>query len=261
MSDCIGAPAREWLERYVEGTLPEPEAQRFEEHYFDCARCLAELQAVQEAQEQLRRHPVSASSRRRVLSWPVMASFAAMAAALVMGYITVRTFRHAEPADKSAAVQSGAANSGAGQPAQQVAQLADLHLPPYRASTLRGDNTDVAFERGMKLYAAGDCTGASKTLAKVDPKGPDGLAAQFYAGACRMQEGDSAGATSLFHRVASAGDSPQQESAWYYLAQIALMRSDVEEARQDLGRVVALHGDLESQARKQLDQLPQAGQK
>ena len=72
-----------------------------------------------------------------------------------------------------------------------------------------------------------------------------------------MHAGKLATAESTLRHVAAAGDSPQQEAAWYYLAQIALARSDAETARRDLGRVVALHGDFEQAANTQLKQIPQ----
>ena len=53
---CTGAPAERWLEKYVAGTLAAADAEAFEEHYFDCPVCLAQLQAVQAAAEQMRRN-------------------------------------------------------------------------------------------------------------------------------------------------------------------------------------------------------------
>src|ERR1700756_439895 len=190
MNDCIGAPAHERLEQYVEGTLPETEAQKFEEHFFECPTCLAELQALQAAQEQLRRHPVSVTPRARILTWPVMVSFGAMAATLAIAFTTFRMVRETpQPKDSHAVVQpkaTPAPDSDAGQPAQEVAQLADLSLPPYHAATLRDATGDPPFEQGMRLYAAGNCPAANTELSKVDSSGPDGLAAAFYSGVCRM---------------------------------------------------------------------------
>ena len=270
MSDCIGAPAREWLERYVDGTLPEAEAQKFEEHYFDCPACLGQLQALQAVQEQLRRHPVpivAVQPKARILTWPRMVTVGAMAAALVIGVITLRMVQSGQPAANQApthpapTVSSPAANQPApstSQPEVQIAELADLHLPSYHAPTLRGESEDSLYERGMKQYAAGKCRNAIDTLGQVPPDGPDGVAAQFYAGLCRMHTGDLGGATATLRRVAFAGDSPELESAWYYLAQLALAHSDVNEARRDLRHVVALHGDFEKRARTQLAKLPQS---
>jgi anti-sigma factor RsiW len=39
MRACTGAPAELHALQYVEGTLPEFEVERFEEHYFDCPVC------------------------------------------------------------------------------------------------------------------------------------------------------------------------------------------------------------------------------
>jgi Putative zinc-finger len=279
MSNCIGAPAKEWLEQYIEGTLPEPEAENFENHYFDCPVCLGELQAVQAAQEALRRHPVPITPQKRFFEWPMhwrpVASFGALAAVLILGFFTVRTISHGpqtggnvavtQPVPATAGSQSPAqpndAGGAAGQPVTQVAELAamaDLGLPQYRSAVLRGGTAETAFERGMKQYVVGDCAGATQALSEVDQSGPDGLAAQFYSGVCRMHAGDLSAAASALQHVASAGDSPYQESAYYYLAQIALAQSNAAEARRDLNHVVSLRGDLVHQARRQLSQIPPA---
>src|SRR5215469_8616752 len=108
MSHCIGAPARQWLEQYVEGTLPEAEAENFENHYFDCPVCLGELQAVQATQEALRRHPVPIAAPRRILEWPVswrpIVGFGALAATLVVGLFTFRAVNHGPQSGGSVAV-------------------------------------------------------------------------------------------------------------------------------------------------------------
>ena len=258
MTDCIEAPAREWLERYVEGTLPEGESQSFEEHYFDCPACLSELQAIQAAQIQLKEHPVTARPRTRILHWPFMLSAGALAAALIVGLLTFNIMRRSSaPGPSSAAVQPP-------QPArssQQIAQLADLRLPPYRETILRGTAEDSVFARGMRQYASGACALSIRTLAHVKARSAYSRAAQFYSGVCAMKIGDYPAAENLLHSVASGADSPQQEWAWYYLAQIALVRSDVTGARQNLDQVIALHGDLESQAQKQLAELPPPARK
>jgi hypothetical protein len=264
MNDCIGAPAQKWLDRYLEGTLPENEAQAFESHYFDCPVCLGELQAVQAAQEQLRLHPVAIQPKARVLRWPALVTVGSLAAALLIGFITLRAVhRPNSPANQSAASAPSQPSSPAGQTASepavqptQLAQLADLNLPPFHASTLRGESSDTAYSRGMKLYSAGNCTAAVKALARVDATSSDALAAQFYTGVCRMHMGDLDSAQSNLRHVAAAGDSPQEEAAWYYLAQIALSRSAAAPARQNLQKVVALHGDFERAANKQLGQIP-----
>lgn len=263
MSDCIGAPANLWLERYVEGTLPEAEVEKFEEHYFDCPVCLAQVEALQAAREQLKRNPVAFTPPRRVLNWPQFTvGFGALAAALIVGVITLRMVQlRTGPAQTNAVVQPGSPpaspQAAGGEPATQLAQLADLRLPAYQAPTLRGAGAPSEFEQAMKLYNAGNCAGAIKRLSQVDAQSPDALAARFYTGLCQMHAGDLADSSKVLHQVAAAPDSPQQEAAWYYLAQIALAKSDAALARKDLARVVSLHGDLEHRARAELAQLPQ----
>jgi TolA-binding protein len=197
-----------------------------------------------------------------------MAGFGVLAATLIVGLITFRMVGHVgqpagnvavtAPSARQASPKQSQPNQAPAQAAVQIAELADLRLPAYHAPELRGEQEDTAFERGMKKYVAGDCAGAAKTLAQVDQDGPDGLAARFYTGVCRMNTGDLSGAASALHRVASGGDSPYQESAYYYLAQIALAQANAAEARRDLNDVVSLRGDLEHQARRQLAQIPSA---
>jgi TolA-binding protein len=275
MINCMGAPARQWLEQYVEGTLPDEQAQKFEDHYFDCPVCLGELQALQTAQTVLRQNPIAVSQPKRVLAWPTnwnrMTTFGALAAVLLLAFFGFRLIVHGPQQSGNVAVTPAPSRQTQpapatpdtptdSQPTVEIAQLADLRLPAFHAPVLRGETEDSAFETGMKQYVAGDCASAMNTLSQVDQNGPDGMAAQFYSGVCRMHAGDLAKAVTTLRHVAVAGDSPYQESALYYLAQIALAQSKAAEARRELNQVVALRGDLEHQARRQLSQIPQGKQ-
>jgi len=51
-----------------------------------------------------------------------------------------------------------------------------------------------------------------------------------------------------FAALPMPGDSPQQEAALYYLAQIALVHNDPTTARHYLARTIALRGDFERRA-------------
>ena len=262
MSNCIGAPADKWLERYVEGTLPEEESQQFELHYFDCPVCLGQLQALQAVREQLRLHPAPISKRPKILSWPALSwGLIGVAAALlvaafnsqILGYIEGKHAQNAGITIKSAPPAKPAEPGNTG---IQLAQLADLRPPSYHAPTLRGESRQGAFEDGMIQYAAGNCKGAIARLGDVAQGSPDVPSALFYVGVCRMQMGDLASAAATLRRVAAAGDSPVQESALYYLAQIALARNDLATAQTTLNQVIALHGDFEDKAKAQLNKLP-----
>jgi protein-disulfide isomerase len=137
-----------------------------------------------------------------------------------------------------------------------VSQLADLTLPAFRVPNLRGQSGNPLFDSGMKAYASQDCPRAIKALAQVPAEDEASIAARFYSGVCLMHEGDLPAASRTLRSVANAGDSPQQEAAFYYLAQTALAGNDVVAARHYLSRTASLHGDFEHRAHAQLATLP-----
>jgi anti-sigma factor RsiW len=76
MIDCTRTLTDRCLERYIQGTLPELEAQQFEEHYFECPDCLAQAEALQALTRRLgtqSRMPVMAP-----IPWPVRVDTQAM---------------------------------------------------------------------------------------------------------------------------------------------------------------------------------------
>jgi len=142
-----------------------------------------------------------------------------------------------------------------------ISQLADLTLPAFRAPNLRGTSGNPQFEAGMKAYTSHDCAQAVKALGQVPAGDEDSLAARFYSGVCQMHGGDLPGASKSLRGVADAGDSPQQEAAFYYLAQIALAGNDSTTARRYLSRTISLHGDLERRARAELAKVSEGESK
>jgi hypothetical protein len=262
MTNCTGAPADQYLEDYLQGTLPEGEAVTFEEHYFECPVCLAHLEALQAVQRQLRSQPQLAS--RKPIPWPVrFTMIAAIAATLIAVVFTVYSKRQQmQPAVATLpapTVQQPGPTAPPKPPSlttRTVSQLADLALPAFRLPNLRGQSGNSFFEAGMRAYASQDCPPALKALSQVPAEDEASTAAHFYSGACLMHEGDFSAASRSLRGVADAGDSPQQEAAFYYLAQIALAGNDAAAARRYLARTIALRGDLESRARSQLAHMP-----
>jgi anti-sigma factor RsiW len=259
MTDCNGRPAEELLESYVQGTLPETEARKFEEHYFDCPRCLAEVEALQTAAMQLGARPRVAP--KAPIPWPRrIGVLSAVAALLIVGVFVFRESR--APGGSAVAVNpappasTAAPAPGASSPAPMAAsEIADLSIPVFQASALRGPGRNVHFAAGMQAYAGKNYLLAEKDLAQVPADDADGIAARFYAGVCQMQLGHLPAAAAALQSVADGGDSPQQEASLYYLAQTALLNNDVAEANRDLTRTVALHGDFERRARAELDRI------
>jgi anti-sigma factor RsiW len=233
------------------------------------------------------------SIRGRILAFPVpMAVLASLAAALLVGAVLVGIQRSSpvlqpghgaatsmaaakaqpQPAgsvhpdangDSQTAAKSGAANAPAAQagpPETELASLADVHLPGYQQPQLRGEeaaNSDHAqFLSGMQAYAQGDCGGALEALAQVPATAADGLAAKLYSGLCQIQGRELQAAQASLTAVVDAGDTPELETAEYFLAQTRLLRGDAQGAREWLTRTIALHGDYEERAQKQAALLP-----
>jgi len=257
MTECTGTLTDRYLERYIQGTLPEDEAQQFEEHYFDCSACLAQVQALQAVALRLRNEPRKAA--RAPIPWPIrVAALTAIAAMLVIGFFTFRLKHTSPPQQAVAAAPATPAAKPSPQPslaAGAISRLADLTMPAFQASNLRGQAGDPHFDEGMKAYTRQDCQSTVKALSQVPAQDEDSLAAQFFMGVCQMRNGNLGTATRILESVANAGDSPQQEAALYYLAQVALERNDANSARRYLTRTVSLHGDFETRARAELNKL------
>jgi hypothetical protein len=263
MTVCAGTPAELHALKYVEGTLSEFEAERFEAHYFDCPVCLQHLQAIQALALELASHPgtpIQVAQPRIPHAWrtPVWI-ISAVAASFLIGVVIFKSLESRQVQPTLAQRQPGS-QPRAEHPVQPVppsaqpvivSLLADLSLPAYSAFNLRGESLDAHFEAGMQEYAKGNCRGALDVLAKIPTESEEARAGQFYSGACQMHLGDFALASELLRKVAYAGNSPQQENAFYMLAQIALAGNDPATAHTYLLRTISLCGDFEERARSQ----------
>lgn len=229
------------------------------------------------------------SLRGRILAFPVpMAVLASLAAALLVGAVLVGIQRstpvlqlghhaagsmaaakiqpqsagseHPEAKGDSQTAAKGASSAPPAPPESELASLADVHLPGYQQPQLRGEeiaNGDHAqFVSGMQAYAQGDCGGALGALAQVPAAAADGLAAKLYSGLCQFKGRELEGAQASLTAVVDAGDTPELETAAYFLAQVRLLRGDAQGAKDWLSRTIALHGDYEERAQKQVALLP-----
>jgi hypothetical protein len=257
MTECIGTPAELCALPYVEGTLPGNEMERFEEHFFDCPVCLEHLQAIQAASQGMARQPmlvkVKETKPAKVFTWSTREWALSAAAALLVtvGAVTYRLVesRPAQPTVAQTVPAETPPVEPVKRPQAKASQLADLMLPAFIAPNLRGASEDAHYQAGMKAYQQNHCASAAPELAQVPSQDPAALAAKFYTGACQMHLGNLTAASATLRAVAAKGDSPQQESALYYQAQIALARNDAATAHRLLQQTVALKGDLETRAR------------
>jgi len=262
MTHCIGRPADELFESYLQGTLPEAEAQGFEEHYFDCPVCLAQVEALQAVALTLASQPRVAT--KKVIAWPLRVGIGgAIAATILISLVSVQMKRSTARSPIANAPQTASTPSKPASHPQSstmtsraVAQLADLTLPTFQAPHVRGESGDTHFEAGMHAYTSQDCPLAVKALSQVSAQNADALAARFYSGVCQMKDSQLSAASQTLQGVADAGDSPQQEAALYYLAQIALAHNDATMARHYLARTIQLRGDFEARSRAELIRFP-----
>lgn len=281
MTTCDGAPARLHGLQYVEQTLPEFEVDRFEEHYFSCPVCLNYVRTIQAAAEEFSRLPVVAIQKPRRISfaWPLQAwGLGAVAALLLIGFITYKSIESKAPqpsiAQNRDLRQSLNQNQASAPPQTEpiqtrpaatsnhpaaapvrLSQLADLTLPGYLTSTLRGEKLDARFVAGMRQYAKGNCEGAVKALSQLPAEAAEARAATFYSGACQLHLGNYDSASALLLKVADAGESPQMEAAIYLLAQVSLAQDNPDAAQAYLERTISLHGDLEERAQAQKNRI------
>ena len=261
MRTCDGKPAERYALAYFEGSLPEDETEAFEQHYFDCPVCAERLQTMRAASHVLAREPavdIEALRRKRFLGWPVPAPAWGLAAAAALLVLGIFLFHRPGPAPQAQLAQLNPPQS----PVQATAapsRQADFGMPVFAAPELRAEREDPHFKAGRGAYAQGDYPGAITVLRRVPASAQESLAARFYIAACLMKQGELDGAATAFDRVARAGDSPQRESAFYYLAQIALAQGNLGEARRRLNQTIALRGDLETKARSQMAGLEGSG--
>jgi tetratricopeptide (TPR) repeat protein len=263
MKRCSGTPAELCALPYLEGTLPEIQVELFEAHFFDCPVCFSYLQDLQAVRGALSQ-PASGKSQepvRRGLTkvpvrlWTMAAAVAIVLMAAIVFFPTLYPGPKQPPLPRSVYAAPASDYPANPTPASRPsplkpAQIADLALPPFVAPNLTGKE-DAQFASGMKDYEKGDCRGAVAELARVATPSADLRTARFYCAACEMQLGNLLEAATEMRKVAAAGDSPQQESALYYEAQIALAINNPAAAHRYLVQAIALQGELEQKARNE----------
>jgi tetratricopeptide (TPR) repeat protein len=275
---CSGGPAEAYAERYLAGDLPEMDSERFEEHFLACANCHDWLLGLQDVKEELRRRPmpvvVAAPKpvRQGFFTRPVrIVALGSLAAALAVGVIftgisirrnSFTVISEAPQPDRPAVGQTASGDRPAAPAAAQtedLSSLADLRMPAYREPMLRGAESASAAHRefldGMDSYQKGDCDAAVSHLAMVPASASDGLQAELFLGLCHLQRKDWIEAQASLEKVVHSGDTPQLETAEYFLAQAMLEQGDLASARTHLAKTIALHGDYEEKASAQLRRL------
>ena len=250
---CEEVERDELIEHYVLGRLAKEQQEAFEDHYFNCSRCLERLRIVEETRGELATEAVAVRPRR----WRRAAAGLAAAAALV---VAIRVGQDVWRGSETSPVPSApgadvALPAPAATPGQPPAGTIDL--PPYTPPRLRATATNAqrVFRDAMTSYAAGNCGAATPGLRRSLTIDESLTPARFYLAACELQAGRVDDAVANLQRVIARGESPYLEDAHFFLAKARIRQGDTAAARQELARVIALRGDRRAEAQRLLDQL------
>ena len=230
------------IERYLSAKLTGAERKQFESHYFECDECFAQLESTRAAGQVLRETgPVAIRTRPQWVR-PALA----IAAALVMA-VAVRQARRLGPSAQDAAGKTAPAAASSGPPLL----LAEIQAPPYSPVVLRGggDGAAQAFQDAMAGYSRSDWGGTEAALGRAIEKFPHSAEALYFRAICQLLSGDTAASLEGLNRTIERGSAtPFEEEARYYRAQAYLLDDRRAEARAELDRVMAMHGDYAAKA-------------
>jgi len=286
--DCPLRSGHDLADAYVAGTLTEPDQSAFEEHYFTCPECFAQVRLLQEVRDGLRAVPPRPTAHhahaRPWLSapWLGLAAAAALLAAFVYWYRDDEPSqaRHepvqvpaAAPGVEAPAAPPVAANPPetattpppAGLPApptrrQVLQQLAMIVPPRYVPLAVRGGEPSAdRFDAAMRHYVAGRQRDAARDLGALAADRPADPGVAFFLGISELASGRPVAAREALGRAAGMGVPPYADEAHFYLAKAALALDDVDEARRELGIAVAHEAGPEGEAARilaALDTLP-----
>lgn len=244
---CDEVDRDEIAEAYVLGRLDDDRQAAFEDHYFNCAACLALVQTLQDARAELAVRETGSRPRR----WRRAAALLATAALVVLAVrVGQETWRDGG-GDAPPPAASRAADVVL--PAPPMA----IELPPYSPPRLRAAPTDAqeVFRGAMTSYSAGDCAAAIPGLQRALAIDATFAQARFYLGVCELREGRLDAASADLQRVIDAGESPYLEDAYFFLAHARLRMGDREAALKGFERVIGLRGERGVEAKRLLDQL------
>jgi len=262
--NCKEAEEGEILEAYLLDRLSEAERDAFEQHYFACEVCLAQLQTSLTLQEDLRSRPSARAHSGSTFFGQVRLWAPALAATVVLavGLWQYSARQHLAPPVSSAPPvtrpQVSGASTPTSAPAASLEELAWVQPPPYNAVVLRGaeDEAQTTFHTAMQFYSKGDYARAIPGLRSAVKASPQTARFSFYLGASYLLTVQRDPAIASLRKAIALNDPVYSELAHYYLAKAYLGKKDVPAAERELQSVVRLHGSREAEAKEILRRLP-----
>ncbi|MFH1144897.1 MAG: CDC27 family protein [Candidatus Eisenbacteria bacterium] len=251
--DCGRIRERHIADEYLAGRLSAAEAEAYEEHYFACDECFADLRtreaiarALKAGGEEIFAVEIAAEAREGVC--------AAGRLAPPIGPRPKRILRMSPPGRWVAASLAAAAIVAAvllfGRGFDRGVAPGDLWSVspyPYIAPELRADDEDPEFRQGMDDYQAGRYEEAAARLARYCDAVTADPEALFYLGVSLLLSDDPEAAVmplSEAHR-----QRPVVAAYRWYLAQALLESGRVEDARRHATEIAAEGGEFAAPSR------------
>ena len=144
---------------------------------------------------------------------------------------------------------------------QLIEQIALFDPPAYLPPAPRGgDDPNFLFTTAMGHYDARDFDEAARSLRAALGSAPS-VDMLFYLGIACLESGQPAEGIARLRQAIEGGDPGYEEDARFFLSKALLQRRDVEAARAELARVVALNANRAREAGEMIaaiDGLPPA---
>lgn len=259
--DCDRIMKEEITEKYLLGRLSETEQESFEEHFFECSRCFAEVETYRALQAELKQAAPAIRAEPAIRPHSFWRWAWAPAAALALLVVGVGWWLR-RPAPAPVQPPSPVAQKSAPQPAPpapgpSLTELAQVQPPNYTPAILRGaeDEATQRFRAAMRHYVKGDYAAAIpglRTASKLNPQASD---MNFFLGICYLMTDETDAAIERLRRTVALGDSPYLEDTHFYLAKCYLRKNDLPAARNELENTVQLQGEHEGESRGLLKQV------
>lgn len=265
--DCDRVEREEILEGYLAGTLTDEDMDAFEEHYFECARCFADLRSVEAIRAELQRTAdTTVPNRRWFTLWVPAAGIAATvalaSAVMIWMYlqpssVPPQAIATTTPPPMPTSEPSAPQTTPSIDSRRVLQELARVEPAPYDPLTFRGvqDQATTRFLRGMEAYRHADYRSAVIELRRAEELEPDAAHICFFLGVSHLLTGDDTSAIDRLRATIALGDSPYLEEAHLYLARAFLRQRNVAAAETQLKQLIALGGSSGDEARRFLAQL------
>jgi hypothetical protein len=280
----------EAAERYVDGSMGEPERTGFEDHFFACNDCFLTVQALEDAGRVLGETDspetgldADGNATRFPLGW-----MAAAAMLIIVVGLSLMVRPESEPARLPAAQVATADTSPArpepvsspatpvppppGNPLtalesreRRLEHWAVVVPPQYVSLTTRSASNEGAdesarlFEEAMTHYSAGRYGQAADGLQALAERAPDAAHVHFFLGISELMSGNVARARGALQRSADASAGPYSDEAHFYLAKAAVREGDLTTAARELEIAVEREAGPTGEAARLLAEMRKVG--